>query len=771
MGRRALAWASGVIVLAVICALQLTSGQRVQTDLLAMLPQTERNAVAEAAATRLGELAGKRAVFLVSAGTPERSKAAARAFGERLASSGAFARVQIAVPPIDPASVARFYGPYRFRVAAEGERLGADASMWRSRLDARLASPLAGVPGAGVDVDPFGTLERFVAELPFRNLRLQVDDGLLVARDGDALHVLITAELAGSPYTPEVQRASLDVVNAAAHALAAEFSDASILRTGTVFFGAAARESAERDTQLIGAGSLAGIALLLLVLFRSARHLLLGLACVGTGLLTATVLCLAFYREINLLTLVAGSSLIGVVIDYPLQYFARHLEAEAWRPLESLREITPAIAIGVASAVLGYGALFIAPFPGLRQIAMFSVVGLLSAFATVYLLLPYGLARPLAGTAKFPLWPRRILSAWRHAFPAKRAAMLLGVVAIALLPALPQLGSDDDVRALIAPPRALVASDARIRELIGFSATSQFFLVEGRTEGEVLEREERLRERLAPLVRSGELRGYQAISSFVPSPRQQQLTHAQFTSGAAGFKPVLLDAGFRPEVVARFDDVLRSEGADTLTIKDWMQAPFSIPFRHLWLEGVGAAPAAAVLPGAFKSVAALAAAAHDLPGVTFVDKAGSVSALFGEYRRLTALTLALAFPLVGIGLAMRYGLRGALAVLVPPLFGVAAALAATAYAGMSVSLFSVLALILVLGIGVDYAVFLREGGARLDAALLGVVLAAITTLLSFGLLAMSSTPALQSFGFTLAVGVTVAALLSPTVLSFRGRAR
>jgi predicted exporter len=170
-------------------------------------------------------------------------------------------------------------------------------------------------------------------------------------------------------------------------------------------------------------------------------------------------------------------------------------------------------------------------------------------------------------------------------------------------------------------------------------------------------------------------------------------------------------------------------------------------------------------------VAALAAAAHDLPGVTFVDKAGSVSALFGEYRRLTALTLALAFPLVGIGLAMRYGLRGALAVLVPPLFGVAAALAATAYAGMSVSLFSVLALILVLGIGVDYAVFLREGGARLDAALLGVVLAAITTLLSFGLLAMSSTPALQSFGFTLAVGVTVAALLSPTVLSFRGRAR
>ena len=75
-------------------------------------------------------------------------------------------------------------------------------------------------------------------------------------------------------------------------------------------------------------------------------------------------------------------------------------------------------------------------------------------------------------------------------------------------------------------------------------------------------------------------------------------------------------------------------------------------------------------------------------------------------------------------------------------------------------------LMLVLGVGVNYAIFLREGGVRAAATLAGVLLSAGTTLLSFGLLAFSSMPALAGFGLTLLVGVGMAVLLAPMVLTF-----
>jgi predicted exporter len=99
------------------------------------------------------------------------------------------------------------------------------------------------------------------------------------------------------------------------------------------------------------------------------------------------------------------------------------------------------------------------------------------------------------------------------------------------------------------------------------------------------------------------------------------------------------------------------------------------------------------------------------------------------------------------------------------LLAVGVTLAVFGYAGVPLNLFNWLALMLVLGVGANYAVFLREGAARADADLgavwTGVLLSAATTLLSFGLLAMSAMPALRSFGATLGTGIAVSVLLAP----------
>ena len=106
----------------------------------------------------------------------------------------------------------------------------------------------------------------------------------------------------------------------------------------------------------------------------------------------------------------------------------------------------------------------------------------------------------------------------------------------------------------------------------------------------------------------------------------------------------------------------------------------------------------------------------------------------------------------------------------PPCLGMLLALAGSALAGVPVTLFTVMALILLLGFGVDYTVFLAEGGSDDPSALLGVLLAAGATLISYGLLAFSHTPALRGFGLTLALGVAGSVLLSWMALRPRTQA-
>jgi predicted exporter len=120
MRRRAWVWLICVALMACYGVWRCAGGQALQTDLLAMLPDTERNPVAEAAIRSLARSTGDRAMFLVRAGDEGRSKAAALRLAGALARSGAFLEVQSTLPEVDPGAVARFYGNYRFRLPVAG---------------------------------------------------------------------------------------------------------------------------------------------------------------------------------------------------------------------------------------------------------------------------------------------------------------------------------------------------------------------------------------------------------------------------------------------------------------------------------------------------------------------------------------------------------------------------------------------------------------------------------------------------------------------------
>ena len=100
-----------------------------------------------------------------------------------------------------------------------------------------------------------------------------------------------------------------------------------------------------------------------------------------------------------------------------------------------------------------------------------------------------------------------------------------------------------------------------------------------------------------------------------------------------------------------------------------------------------------------------------------------------------------------IPFAFRYGWVGALWVMLPPVSALILTPAILSLVGAPFNFFHAMALVLVLAIGVDYSVFCAESReASRSTTMVAIFLAATVTLLSFGLLAFSTAPAISSFG-------------------------
>ena len=763
-----------VLVLAVLASGigQFSGRLPLQSNLLALLPSTERNVVAEQAVTRLADASGNRIVFLLSPADGAMTGKAVRAFAGALRETGVFRAVIAEVPSFDPKPLLDFYRPYRFNLLAEADRvaLSGGAIDAESRLQRKLFSPFRVGLAFPLGEEPFGLADGWLAELPLRALRLEPDDGLLVAREGGRIWGFVSAELDGSAYDGELQRRVVAAVGQAEDALHRQVADVDVLRTGTVFYASAARQDAEREFDLIGAGSLVGMLLLLYLVFRSLRPLALGLLSVGTGIAVAIVVTVGVYGELHLITLVFGASLIGEAIDYAIQYFAAHLGAGAgWEPMTGLRRIAPGLVMALATSLLGYAALMLAPFPALAQIALFALSGLGAAWLSVFLLLPWLLQKPgRRDPEKAAAFSGKLLAMWQSRRSRRVGILVAAAMLVLSLPGWLMVQGNDDVHLLISRPAKLVAQEDKIRSLIGMTVSSQFFLVEADSSEVVLQREEALAERLAPLVEKGLLSGFSAVSSFVPSQQRQaqnrRLWRERIFADAADVRRQLSEAGLRDEIVTAFFEVFEGSEASFLMPEHWLASPLSMPYRHLWLEQTGNRSASVVQLQGVRDVAALSVVAAAVPGVSLVDKAGNVSRLFGEYRHWGALWLAGAVTLVYAVLCLRYGLRNAAVVLAPTLLAIGAAVGLIGYLGVAFTLFNLMGLMLVLGVGVNYAIFLREGGVHAPATLAGVMLSAGTTLLSFGLLSLSSMPALSGFGLTLLAGIGMAVLMAPMVM-------
>ncbi|MGV2899937.1 hypothetical protein ACNPPY_29575 [Achromobacter sp. AGC78] len=200
-----------------------------------------------------------------------------------------------------------------------------------------------------------------------------------------------------------------------------------------------------------------------------------------------------------------------------------------------------------------------------------------------------------------------------------------------------------------------------------------------------------------------------------------------------------------------------------LSIDAALQGPLAERWRAQWLgEHNGEAAGMVTLRG-LRNTAALDGITQGLPGVELVDRSGDLNRMFASTRIEAAELKLLSYVVAAVLLLLTLGRAATWRILAVPVAATACALAALGYLGQPLTLFSLFGLLLVSAIGVDYAIFMYERVAGAAASLVGILLGAVTTLLSFGLLAVSQTPAIANFGMAVALGVGFSLLWSPWV--------
>ena len=726
---------------------------RIDTDVLALLPRDAADVEAADATARIAESSARRVVVLLGASEAADAVRAQQVFRTTLDSSNvALEEVASAADWFDGARA--FYAPYRDRLLTAEQRQmlqQADLAMLVQQAMVRLHGPV----GAGLTgwlADPLALWPQWWQQRVLAS-GVQVGEHGLVMADGRHWAVL-QLELAGSAFRldgePHLERALAQAADAAR----AQVDGLRILRAGVPLHAEAAAVQANNEINTIGWGSLAAVLLLAFLAFRSPRPIMLVALSLLVGCAVGLSVTALLFERVHLLTLVFGASLVGVAEDYGIHWFASrqgYPQQDRWC---LLRHLLPGLWLALLTSAAAYLVLGLAPFPGLRQMAVFSVAGLTGAFLSAILWLPWLDARP-PRDSRFAWALGASLRFWPCFRPGVGWAWAAVLAAIFIVSGLLRLEVRDDLRSLQSSPEALIAEQIEAGRVLGLPSPAQFFLVRGADAQQVLEREETLVEHLVTLHQQQQIGGWRAITDWLPSQRRQQ-ADAQLSARQEG--QVLEQLGqLLDETLSR-----PAFASAPLALQDWLAAPVSLPARALWLGELGEGMASVVMlddPARGGSLQPLHAAAVDIEGVRFVDRAADYSQLLGHYRGLMSWLLLAGVVAVHLLLMWRFG-AAAWRVMLPTLLAALLTLALLGWMGEPLQLFNVLALILLLGMGIDYGIFLMEHRGD-DSAWLAVCVGAASTWLSFGLLSLSATPALHAFGLTLLFGIGLVWLLSP----------
>jgi predicted exporter len=643
-----------------------------------------------------------------------------------------------------------------------------------------LASPAGLMLKSLLPNDPTGEMLHIIDQLE-RTPSPASGGGVWVSPDG--ARALMVAQTAAGGSDTDAQGRAIEAIRAAFAAAVREssLSDANSLQlklSGPGVFAVGARAKIERAAVRLSIVSSILVVTLLFAVYRSVPALVLGLMPVASGALIGIAAVALGFGAVHGITLGFGITLIGESVDYSIYFFVqsrrrRQNEAtgQSWQ-----RDWWPTIRLGMLTSVCGFASLLPSGFPGLAQLGLYSISGLIAAaLVTRYVLpalLPSGFVihdvAPLGARVARLLRPAQRIRGFRLA----ALAVALAALALAVLHRHQDTLWNRELAALSPISAAEQNFDAQLRGDLGAADVRDLVIVSGPTLESVLGDAERAGSALQPLVDSKAIGGFDSPANYLASAAAQEARRGSLP-GAPQLRDNLRQATAGLAVGSErlqpfLSDVEAARHAPLLTPQDLQGTSLRAGFEALVLHQKDRwnallplhAAAAAQAVDMARVTAALRSARLD--GAQVLDLKQQSDTLYAGYLR-EAIHLSLAGILaliVLLSIALRSPLRVA-RVLAPLLLAVLTVAAALAFCGVQLTILHLVGMLLIVAVGSNYALFfdrqarMHEAGSE-SLTLASLVIANASTVIGFGLLSFSQVPVLVALGTTVAPGAFLA---------------
>ena len=637
-----------------------------------------------------------------------------------------------------------------------------------------------------LDEDPFllgdAAFENFVQNSPTAMSRFSIRDSVLYAVDSGVTYVMWNAVLSEKVSSISSDDHVIARLNQVLDSLKNVQPGLLVAKSGVPFHSYESSDRAKSEIAWISGVSIVLILLLLLYVFRSTLPIVATLSTIAIAIFTALSFTWFIFGKVHVFTLVFGTSIIGVSVDYAVHFFVN------WKSgVRNVRlSIIKGLLLGFLTTELSYIALTFAEFSLLRQMAVFSIVGLLSSFLTITLLFHAVFENANKAKTAAKLEPENLPTRFPKVFlgaysklPKWGARLMFAFFILALLPGLKLLNVHTDIGNFYTMNDEIKASEALTSKLNNLGVSPTYFIVEGKDENDVLEMEEKLTQRLAKAENNGLLKSYLALSNIIPSNENQEKSYRGFRKmiyGNTGLLKIIIEkpgnyvtskaSNYFTEIGVENDSaIIASFGKENPFI--WMNNLPDLPqslnsiLQILWIGKVGNKYYSAVIPLHVSDKFDAQKMAEDLPSVHVVNKMQNINHALTKISHVSLALVGVAYAFVFLILVIVYKFKDAVRIIRAPVLASLFAASFFGYMNIDFNFFAIVGVILTLGIGIDYALFFKEGGRSNLTTALAIMLSAMTTLISFGSLACSAFVPVHTFGLVVLLGISCCFLISP----------
>ena len=798
LGRR---WILGIWLAGITAAIAVVADTRYITDLSAFLPAHPTPAEQLLVDQLTDGLASRLILIALEQGDPALRAHVSTAMARQLRGDAHFSHIENGESATADQD-REFLFRHRYLLSDAVNPPHFSAAGLRSAIEdttSNLASSAGLMLKSLVPRDPTGEMLH-IADALSRTPGPRTQDDVWIS--ADAARTLMAAQTAAAGSDTDAQEEDLAAIRSAFAAAATAVPGAAVVElhvSGPGVFAVSARDKIKRAATRLSLVSSFLVICILLAVYRSVVALGLGLLPVATGALAGVAAVALGFGAVHGTTLGFGITLIGESVDYSIYFFISI--SKSWRQM-----LWPTIRLGMLTSVVGFASLLPSGFPGLAQLGLYSISGLIAAALVTRFVLPELLPAGFAIRDVAPLGVKvgRLRDAVRRAggplLPGAACALAAGA-AFVLYQHQHTLWNHDLSALSPVAPEALTY-DAALRADLGTADVLDLVIVSGPSLEAILRGAERAGEALQPLIDAGVIGGYDSPALYMPSQLTQQARRDALPDSEtlrANVRAAMTDSDLKEDSLQPFlSDVQAARSAPLMTPDDLRGTSLAVGFSALTLHRgdrwnallalhapIGAAPPSTAARNArtqnveARSIdlarvqAALTSAR--LSEATVLDMKAQSDALYASYLQdaIRLSLIGLASIVVLLWVALR-SLQRVTRVLAPLVLAVLIVAAGLAIGGERLTLLHLVGMLLIVAVGSNYALFFDHENAQdgesssrtaSPLTLASLLVANLSTVIAFGLLSFSQVPVLEALGMTVAPGAFMALVFSALLTS------